>query len=404
MGLAINFSFINATDLPQFNSIQVGSHKTYLRFSIPLRPGENEIYYTARPGTILIKGLKTVSSQRLQMPRKATSFIQGICITRDGIFINFCHKNLYVKEAYVLDLKDIKKSFIILNIASKGVGGIINGPSKILVKKNDAPFAEQTIKNGYKPQGSEKALPEALVDALKFHPLLMRKPYQPTIVIDPGHGGHDPGSISCHKRYEKDVTLAAALAISKHLKSSGRYRVVLTRDRDCFIAKRKRFAIARKAKADFFISLHADSHPSAKMEGVSIYTLSREATDLEAAMLAQRENACEFVSVFDLKPEHNDVKDILINISQKDTKRLSLRVAQALHENLRKSLGTNVLTLRAANIAVLKAPDIPSVLIELGFLSNARDEARLHQPEFQKKVAFAIKNALDKFFKPKLTI
>ena len=231
-----------------------------------------------------------------------------------------------------------------------------------------------------------------------WNPKLLMKPFRPSIVIDAGHGGYDPGSISGRGVFEKSVTLVAAKRIAAILKKSGRYHVKLTRNRDIFVPKRERFAIARAAKADFFISIHADNHPDKKLQGLTIYTLSGVASDKEAARLAKRENSDEFLSGFSLESKEAEVSDILIALSQAETNNISLQVAKHLHESIAAAKFTKLMTLRCADLAVLKAPDTPSMLIELGYLSNLEDEKLIQQQDFQKKVADHLLKALDNYF------
>lgn len=231
-----------------------------------------------------------------------------------------------------------------------------------------------------------------------WQPKLLMKPFRPSIVIDAGHGGYDPGSISSRGVFEKTVTLAAAKRIAAILKKSGRYHVKLTRNRDIFVPKRERFAIARAAKADFFISIHADNHSDKKLQGLTIYTLSSIASDKEAARLAKQENSDEFLSGFSLESKEAEVSNILIALSQAETNNVSLQVAKHLHENIAAAKFTKLMTLRSADLAVLKAPDTPSLLIELGYLSNLEDEKLIQKPDFQKKVADHLLKALDNYF------
>ena len=232
-----------------------------------------------------------------------------------------------------------------------------------------------------------------------FHPQLCSKPFRPTIVIDPGHGGHDPGSVSCRGYFEKNVTLQAAKTIFTELKKTGHYHVVLTRKKDVFVAKRERFAKARESQADFLISIHADSHPLKKLRGITIYTLSAKASDAEAARLAKQENKSEFLE--DLQFTENSTKDVsnvLIDIAQRGSKNTALQLAKRIHTCLGKNKVGKLMTLRSADLAVLKAPDTPSILIELGYLSNEKDEKLVRSVTYQKKLAQSLVEALGQYF------
>lgn len=219
------------------------------------------------------------------------------------------------------------------------------------------------------------------------------------IVIDPGHGGVDPGAIGAGGTQEKDLTLALAREIRRQLEATGRYRVVLTRDEDIFIQLRERVARARVANADLFLSIHADSIGTAQTRGASIYTLSETASDAEAAALAARENRADIIAGVDLSAENKEVASILIDLAQRETMNRSAVVAHTLVNEL----GHEIQLLpnrphRFAGFAVLKAPDIPSVLMEMGYLSNRQDEVLLGRPLHRTKIAAAIVRAIDGYF------
>jgi N-acetylmuramoyl-L-alanine amidase len=207
------------------------------------------------------------------------------------------------------------------------------------------------------------------------------------IAIDPGHGGPDPGAISPTGLYEKEVTLATALDLAAQLAASGRIEVILTRDGDAFVPLPARVARARAARADLFLSIHADTLPNAAKRGASVFTLSAQASDREAAALAQSENRSDLVAGIDLAKEPHDVSEVLFDLARRRTDNLSLAFAR----DLVAALGQTTLLLdhpqRAAGFAVLTAPDIPSALVELGCLSNPQDERQLRQPAWRARLA-----------------
>lgn len=218
------------------------------------------------------------------------------------------------------------------------------------------------------------------------------------VAIDAGHGDQDPGAISPNGVYEKRITLATARALRDELKALGRFRVVLTRDGDTFIQLRRRIAIAHAAGADLFISLHADKAENPVTRGLSVYTLSEQASDAEAAALAEKENRVDMLGGFRLKGEASDVTDILIDLVQRDTKNQSVQFASLLMRELGEETMLLPKTHRFAGFAVLKAPDIPSVLIELGFLSNPTDERLLRDGAHRQRLARGIARAVDSYF------
>jgi N-acetylmuramoyl-L-alanine amidase len=220
----------------------------------------------------------------------------------------------------------------------------------------------------------------------------------PVVVIDPGHGGIDPGAISQGGLYEKHVTLAMAREIRNELAALGSYRIILTRSRDVFIPLRGRVAIARRAGADLLLSIHADKLENRSVRGLSVYTLSERASDAEAAALAERENKADLLADVDLRGAAPDVTNILIDLVQRDTKNQSAKLAGTLVSQMRGEVALLSRTHRFAGFAVLKAPDVPSVLIEVGFLSNAEDEALLRSASGRRKIARGIARGVDGYF------
>ncbi len=223
----------------------------------------------------------------------------------------------------------------------------------------------------------------------------------PLIIIDPGHGGVDPGTIGSGGTQEKDVVLQYGLALKARLVKLKKYRVRLTRSSDEFIQLRERVAIARRAGASLFISLHADSADELAARGLSVYTVSEKASDKEAEALAARENKSDIIAGMDLSDEKAEVADILISLAQRETKNHSATFA----DYLVMSLGDKVRMLpnshRFAGFAVLKAPDIPSVLVEVGFLSHPQEEKELKSSAYRNKVVEGIIDGVEDYFNKK---
>lgn len=230
-------------------------------------------------------------------------------------------------------------------------------------------------------------------------PLPHHKPLRKIVVIDAGHGGQDPGTIAATGIQEKNITLAVALQMKKLIDQSGKYTAILTRSGDKHLPLRYRFSVAREMNANLFISLHADSNPNKNIRGISVYTLSEKASDKEAQRLADKENNSDFME--DLKFTQNtdpDVKDILINLSQTRAKNHALDFADTLMKKFKSKEILLKNTHRAADFAVLKAPDVASVLIELGYLSNPTDQKRLVSKQYQVKIARLIVSAINDYF------
>jgi len=221
-----------------------------------------------------------------------------------------------------------------------------------------------------------------------------REPTRLVVAIDPGHGGVDPGT---HGRssQEKHVTLEYARELRRQLNATSRLRGVLTRDADVFVPLRERIAIARAAQADVFISLHADANDDPRLRGASLYTLSETASDKEAEALATKENKADLIAGIDLRGQTREVTNILIDLVQRETMNQSAVFAQFIVNQLTSVVPLIRNTHRFAGFAVLKAPDTPAVLVEMGHLSNPRDEAALKDPAHRKKFAAAMVKALE---------
>ncbi len=219
------------------------------------------------------------------------------------------------------------------------------------------------------------------------------------VVLDPGHGGKDPGAIGrSFKTYEKVITLAMGKELKRQLESKG-YKVYLTRSTDIFIPLRRRVQIARKHHADLFISIHADSTVNRKAQGFSIYTLSETASDKEAEALAERENKADIIDGMDFSDNSPEINDVLISLSQNDCRNKSSKFATYVVNEVKRKVKLVNNAHKFAGFAVLKAPDVPSVLLEMGYLSNYSEEKMLRQPRYRRKLAQYMVNAVDRYFK-----
>ncbi|MDO7844653.1 N-acetylmuramoyl-L-alanine amidase [Sphingomonas immobilis] len=226
---------------------------------------------------------------------------------------------------------------------------------------------------------------------------------RPLVVIDAGHGGQDPGAISPDDgRREKDVTLRIAKAIRAELLASGRVRVALTREDDRFIVLQERYGIARKLHADLFISVHCDSVGSGDATGASVYTLSEVASDKESARLAARENRADIIAGVNLASTSADISSILIDLTQRETMNSSASFARLLGREAQPLIPVKPNFHRMASLMVLKAPDMPSILFETGYISNPRDAAFIDSPDGRKKIAESVRKAIDVHFARRL--
>ncbi len=224
------------------------------------------------------------------------------------------------------------------------------------------------------------------------------KKKQKIIVLDPGHGGQDPGAISKNGHYEKDLTLKMARETRELLQAAG-YKVVLTRDKDIFISLRGRIQKAHAANADLFISIHADSAKNTSARGLSIYTISETASDKEAAALAERENKADILFGMDLGEYQPEVGNILIDFAKKYTMDQSALYASLVVKEMKKNVKLVPNPHRFAGFVVLKSPNIPSVLLEMGYLSNRTEERQLQKKSYRRELAQALVRAANNYFK-----
>lgn len=327
-------------------------------------------------------------------------------------------KTLTVKQAFLLPEKDGLPARIVVDVIdaspalfSANIGAVWQRrkneghtafllrtapPEEKVTARKDTPpesIAEIIAEN---PPSEDTAATEAVIVALPSRKPLIRR-Y--TVVIDPGHGGRDPGAVNGNI-YEKHITLSLARRIKKKLEDSGRYKVHLTRNRDVFVPLRERVSIAREAGADLFISIHADKIARKDVRGSSLYTLSRQASDKETSKLAENANFSEQIAGIDLSRQDKDIANILIDLAMRDTMNHSNALAETLISGFRKSkirlLGRPH---RSAGFAVLTAPDTPSVLLEAGFISNRNEAVLLNSARYQEQIAAAILEGLDSYFK-----
>jgi len=227
---------------------------------------------------------------------------------------------------------------------------------------------------------------------------------RPLVVIDPGHGGIDSGTKGLDGQDEKDLVLAFARELRDSIEKSGKLRVVMTRNDDAFITLGDRVRLAREHQASLFISIHADSLPRAEgqAEGASVYTLSEHASDAEAARLAEKENKSDIIAGVDLSSEPNDVANILIDLAQRETKTFSVQFARTLVNDLKPIARLHPRPVKSAGFVVLKAPDVPSVLVELGYMSARGDLKNLTSSQWRSRAAKAMAQAVDEFFARRL--
>ena len=266
----------------------------------------------------------------------------------------------------------------------------------------------KTTENAFvKSYNSEQAKIQQDIAALSAEPLapgggkkiiLLNKRSKKIIVLDPGHGGIDPGAISRAGTKEKDVVLSFANVLRKALLATGKYEVIMTRNDDRFISLKNRVTVARDKNADLFLAIHADTVRGKDARGVTLYTLSDKASDAEAEALAKRENRADIIGGLDLETETEEITDILIDLAQRESKNHAMFFSKKAVTHLKPLTLMTGKPLRSAGFMVLKAPDVPSVLLELGFLSSKSDEKLLTSAAWQTKIAKAFATAMDAYF------
>lgn len=226
--------------------------------------------------------------------------------------------------------------------------------------------------------------------------------HKPVVVLDPGHGGVDSGAIGEGGVFEKDVVLAFANELKADLERRGDVEVRMTRDDDSFLSLRQRVEVARGYGADLFVSIHADSAPQHYVRGATVYTLSERPSDAQAAAIAARENRSDILAGIEADEATDEVTDILIDLARRETKVFSHHFAEDVIEQLGTAVRLHKNPHRSARFRVLKAHDIPSVLIELGYLSNKHDEQLLTDPEWRERASDALTGAVTLFFAPRI--
>ena len=269
----------------------------------------------------------------------------------------------------------------------------------------DRKFYKSPVAARAKPPRSSYSLTVPLAPARSTmpRPKIYGPAGRPLVVIDAGHGGHDPGAISPVSGVrEKDVTLGVARQIRDALIASGRVRVALTREDDRFYVLRERSAIARNLKADLFISVHADAAPATAASGATVYTLSEVASDREAQLLAQRENRADVINGVDLGAENKDIASILVDLAQRETMNASAGFANLLKREAARYVPFRSDFHKMAGLAVLKSPDMPSILLEVGYLTNPTDAQRVASKDGQASIATGVRKAVEVYFARRL--
>ena len=271
-----------------------------------------------------------------------------------------------------------------------------NAQSVATVAPTPAPTPTKTVTQSAPAKQTTTATPKTTSQPKQEAPKksVIRKKI---IMLDPGHGGQDPGAISRSGKYEKNLTLKMAKETKVLLEKAG-YKVVLTRDTDIYITLRGRIEKAHKANADLFISLHADSAASSSAKGLSVYTISEKASDKEAAALAESENKADILFGMDLSEYQPEVGNILIDFAKTYTMDQSAKYADEVVKEMAKEVTLRPKAHRYAGFVVLKSPNIPSVLLEMGYLSNKEEDKLLQKESYRNKLSKALVRAVNTYF------
>ena len=368
--------------LPVVMSVRIGEHSDSTRFVVELSdPVKLRVFTLSNPNRVVIDMPEML--WRLNGPQKPTgngairSYRYGLFRPGDSRFVIDLNMAVTAAEPLVLPPSDGYGYRVVLDlypVSQQKFDGNAGWPADLQAKETVA----ETV--------ATPPIPPA--------PSSSRK----VVVIDAGHGGIDSGTVGVDGMMEKDLVLNEAQRLGAVLKKRG-YTVHLTRDTDIYIPLRERVSIARGFGADLFISLHADSNPDPTVTGASVYTLSEKGSDKEAAALAKKENQSDIIAGVDLTGQDDSVSQILIDLAQRDTMNHSSQFAENVVTAL--SGATDILPRtphRSGALVVLKAPDVPAVLIELGYLSNISDCSQMHGDGWRNGVAKAIADAVDRHF------
>ncbi|MBF0247770.1 MAG: N-acetylmuramoyl-L-alanine amidase [Alphaproteobacteria bacterium] len=389
-----------ADDMAQVADVRVGEHGDRTRIVLELdRSVDFEVFTLPDPYRVVVN-----------LPEVDWNRVEGHLPEGKGV-LDRMRFGLFTPgtSRMVLDVNapvGVSKSFVLKPLTDGGAWRLVLDLSAIAETEflEDLARQREEARAKLEPQDVPVAAPIAAEPvsirggALVLPPRRPSAPGKHVIAIDAGHGGVDPGTIGVGGTREKTITLAMARELKKALESTGRYKVVLTRDRDIFLRLRDRVQVAREADAELFISIHADSVGNPTIRGLSVYTLSERASDKEAEKLAAKENKADLIAGVDLSAESAEVSNILLDLAQRETMNQSARFAQELVGTLRREVRLLPNSHRFAGFAVLKAPDLPSVLVELGFLSNRQDERNLNKSQYRAALAGAIVRGVERHF------
>ncbi len=421
--LAFLVAAATATASPLVHDLRLGEHPEYTRFVLEMdSPLDFRVYTLGDPYRVVIDlpevGWRLPKATVSRAVGLVTGFRYGLFRPGQSRVVIDAKRPVGLRQAlvlpprkglgfrFVLDLMAVDRASF---LKRTGLGGMMLVQAVPMI---DEPLVEDAAPPPLRaaiplpkpsPATAARTAANPRARMLARLPVPRQKPLQHlrrrVVVLDPGHGGIDPGATGVNGIHEKHITLAMARAVKDGLEAVGGFKVMLTRNRDVFIRLRDRVSFARDAGAELFVSLHADSIGNPRIRGLSVYTLSEKASDREAALLAEKENKADLIAGVDLSLESEEVTNILIDLARRETMNQSVQLAGQLVDALARETKMLRNSHRFAGFAVLKAPDVPSVLVELGFLSNRRDETALRDPGYRDQLARSITRGIVAYFK-----
>jgi N-acetylmuramoyl-L-alanine amidase len=364
---------------PVATDVRLAGNESQTRFVMDLsRKIDLHAFTLADPYRVVID----IPEVTFQLPPKTgdsgrgliKAFRYGVMMPGGSRMVFDVTKPVRIDNAYVVDATDSVPARLVLDIAPTDRESFLK---KIALENKSAP-----------------------ANVVPSTPATGPADSRPLVVLDPGHGGVDTGTKGSGGELEKDIVLDFAQRLRDRIEKAGKYRVLMTRTDDTFVPLPDRVRIARSAGASLFVSIHADSLPKKEgdAQGATIYTLSDKATDPEAERLAEQENRADVIAGVDLKDEPDDVAGILLDLAQRETKTFSVQFAHRLADDLKGVIRLYKSPLKSAGFRVLKDPDVPSVLVELGYVSNKQDLASLLSDSWRDHTADAVAHAIDGYF------
>ena len=371
---------IAADSFPVATDARLGGDETQTRLVVDLsRKIDLHVFALADPYRVVID----IPQVSFRLPSKAgetgrgliKAFRFGLVMPGGSRIVIDLVKPARVDKAFVVDPADGAPARLVLDLAATDRENFLR---KVAL---DQRFAHAQVPPSHEQQSSSG-------DA------------RPLIVLDPGHGGIDTGTKGPNGQMEKDIVLDVAKRLREKVETAGKFRVLLTRSDDTFVPLAERVRFAREAGAALFISIHADSlpHREGDAQGATVYTLSDTATDPAAARLAEQENRADVIAGVDLKDQPDDVAGILIDLAQRETKTFSVQFADKLVGIMKRTTRLHKAPIKSAGFRVLRAPDVPSVLVELGYVSNKEDLQSLSSDSWRDHTAASMASAIDGYF------